>query len=141
MVVTLGQQTHLDLLSILPSGGKRIKAFGWDHRLQRQIKNLNASRPSEHPPVSGKCCFSHSAYWLPTRKTLLYTVANPACGLPRVETGKRTKYSRYKRGNGNGTESSKIAIIPRNKNKTKEDVDSCWLTACGCRGACITRND
>ena len=33
-------------------------------------KNLNAPRPSEHPPVRGKkcCCFSHSAYWLPTRK-------------------------------------------------------------------------
>ena len=25
--------------------------------------------------------FSHSAYWLPTRKKLLYTVANPARGL------------------------------------------------------------
>ena len=28
-----------------------------------------------------KCCFSHSAYWLPTRKKLLYTVAIPARGL------------------------------------------------------------
>ena len=27
------------------------------------------------------CCFSHSAHWLPTRKKLLYTVANPACSL------------------------------------------------------------
>ena len=27
------------------------------------------------------CCFSHSAHWLPTRKKLLYTVANPALGL------------------------------------------------------------
>ena len=36
------------------------------------------------------CCFSHSAYWLPTRKTLLYyTVANPARGLLNRE--KRTK--------------------------------------------------
>ena len=26
-------------------------------------------------------CFSHSAYWLPTRIKLLYTVANPARGL------------------------------------------------------------
>ena len=38
------------------------------------------------------CCFSHSAYWLPTRKKILYTVANPARGLlnreklPRKET-------------------------------------------------------
>ena len=43
-------------------------------------KNLNAPRPS---------CFSHSAYWLPTRKKLLYTVANPARGL--LNRGKRTK--------------------------------------------------
>ena len=28
-----------------------------------------------------QCCFSHSAHWLPTRKKLLYTVANPARGL------------------------------------------------------------
>ena len=34
------------------------------------------------------CCFSHSAYWLPTRKKLLYTVANPARGLLNRE--KRT---------------------------------------------------
>ena len=27
------------------------------------------------------CCFSHSAHWLPTRKKLFYTVANPARGL------------------------------------------------------------
>ena len=27
------------------------------------------------------CCFSHSRYWLPTRKKILYTVANPARGL------------------------------------------------------------
>ena len=27
------------------------------------------------------CCFSHSAHWLPTRKKLVYTVANPARGL------------------------------------------------------------
>ena len=37
-------------------------------------KNLNAPKPS-------CCCFSHSAYWLPTRKKLLYTVANLARGL------------------------------------------------------------
>ena len=33
--------------------------------------------------------FSHSAYWLPTRKKLLYTVANPSRGLLNRE--KRTK--------------------------------------------------
>ena len=26
-------------------------------------------------------------------------------------------------------------------NKNKEDTDSCKLTACGCRGACISKND
>ena len=35
------------------------------------------------------CCSSHSAYWLPTRKKLLYTVINPARGLLNRE--KRTK--------------------------------------------------
>ena len=60
-------------------------------------KNQNTPRPSEHPPVMGSRCidvdvilrnctklfvtFSHSAHWLPTRKKLLYTVANPARGL------------------------------------------------------------
>ena len=33
------------------------------------------------------CCFSHSAHWLPTRKKLLYTVANPARGL--LKRGKK----------------------------------------------------
>ena len=28
-----------------------------------------------------RCCFSHSAHWLPARKKLLYMVANPARGL------------------------------------------------------------
>ena len=53
-------------------------------------KNQNARRPSEHPPVREEkcCCFSHSAYCLPTRKKLLYTVANPARGLLNRE--KRT---------------------------------------------------
>ena len=47
-------------------------------------------RPSEHPPVRGKkCCFSRSAHWLPTRKKLLYTVANPARGL--LNRGKKKK--------------------------------------------------
>ena len=37
------------------------------------------------------CCFSHSAHWLPTRKTLLYTVANPARGLLNREKKKKKK--------------------------------------------------
>ena len=35
------------------------------------------------------CCFSHSAHWLPTRKRLLCTVANPARGL--LNRGKKEK--------------------------------------------------
>ena len=35
------------------------------------------------------CCFSHSAHWLPTRKKLLYTVANPARGLLNREKEKK----------------------------------------------------
>ena len=34
------------------------------------------------------CCFSHSAHWLPTRKKLLYTMANPARGLLNREKNK-----------------------------------------------------
>ena len=42
--------------------------------------------PKCRPAVSSSCCccwwwFSHSARWLPARKKLLYTVANPARGL------------------------------------------------------------
>ena len=37
------------------------------------------------------CCFSHSAHWLPTRKKLLYTVANPARGLLNSEKKKKKK--------------------------------------------------
>ena len=35
------------------------------------------------------CCFSHSAHWLPTRKKLLHTVANPARGLLNREIKKK----------------------------------------------------
>ena len=37
------------------------------------------------------CCFSHSAHWLPTRKKLLYTVANPARGLLNREKKRKRK--------------------------------------------------
>ena len=37
------------------------------------------------------CCFSHSAHWLPTRKKLLYTVANLARGLLNREKKKKKK--------------------------------------------------
>ena len=38
------------------------------------------------------CCFSHSAHWLPTRKKLLYTVANSARGLLNREKNKNKKF-------------------------------------------------
>ena len=41
------------------------------------------------PRVVVCCCFSHSAQWLPTRKKLLYTVANLALG--RLNRGKKEK--------------------------------------------------
>ena len=56
---------HLDLLSIPQSGGKNVKTCC--------------------------CCFSHSAHWLPTRKKLLCTVANPARGLLNKEKKKKKK--------------------------------------------------
>ena len=37
------------------------------------------------------CCFSRSAHWLPARKKLLYTVANPARGL--LNRGKKKRKS------------------------------------------------
>ena len=49
-------------------------------------KNQNAPRPS---------CFSHSAHWLPTRKILLYTVANPARGLLNREKKKKKSGSAF----------------------------------------------
>ena len=40
----------------------------------------------------GSCpCFLHAAYCLPTRKKLLYTVANPAHGLVNKEKKKKKK--------------------------------------------------
>ena len=83
----------------------------------------NAPRPSEHPSVRGEkmskrlgeikgckykapswhlnwfpdgcccCCFSYSAHWLPTRKRLLYTGANPARGLLNREKKRKNKQS------------------------------------------------
>ena len=44
---------------------------------------------SSHSGVVAVCCFSHSAHWLPTRKKLLYTVANPARGLLNKEKKKK----------------------------------------------------
>ena len=48
------------------------------------------SKGSGLPQYGHIRCFSHSAYWLPTRKNyFIYTMANPARGLLNRE--KRTK--------------------------------------------------
>ena len=41
------------------------------------------------------CCFSHSAHWLPTRKKVLYTVANPARGLLNREKKEKKVYGGF----------------------------------------------
>ena len=60
-------------------------------------KNLNASGPSEHLPVSGIFfCFSHSAYLLPTRKNyfIFYTVVVAIPLLVVLKRGKREQKNR-----------------------------------------------
>ena len=56
------------------------------------------------------CCFSHSAHWLPTRKKLLYTVANPARGLLNREKKKKKK-------SGSAPPPPPCALLVRRKNK------------------------
>ena len=51
------------------------------------------------------------------------------------------------RENGNDEKYSEKGIIYKKKqnkketNKNKKDADSCYVTACGCRGACISKNE
>ena len=59
------------------------------------------------------CCFSHSAHWLPTRKKLLYTVANPARGLLNREKKKKKK-------SGSAPPPLPRALLVRRKNKKLE---------------------
>ena len=60
------------------------------------------------------CCFSHSAHWLPTRKKLLYTVANPARGLLN-----REKKEKKKSGSALPPPSPR-ALLVRRKNKNNK---------------------
>ena len=60
------------------------------------------------------CCFSHSAHWLPTRKKLLYTVANPARGLLNREK-KKNVWQRP-------PAPARAARSEKNKNKNKKDT-------------------
>ena len=59
------------------------------------------------------CCFSHSAHWLPTRKKLLYTVANPARGLLNREKKKKKK-------SGSAPPPSPRAVRSEKKKKKKK---------------------
>ena len=57
----------------------------------KELSNNIAAREHSRAGCSCCCCFSHSAHWLPTRKKLLYTVANPARGLLNREKKKKKK--------------------------------------------------
>ena len=61
------------------------------------------------------CCFSHSAHWLPTRKKLLYTVANPARGLLN-----REKKKKKKSGSATPPPPPPRALLVRRKNKNNK---------------------
>ena len=57
------------------------------------------------------CCFSHSAHWLPTRKKILYTVANPARGLLNRKKKKKSLVA--------PAPLPRALLVRRNKNKIK----------------------
>ena len=40
----------------------------------------------------------------------------------------------------NGTKNTRKSVISK-ETKTKKDAEGCSVTLCGCRGACISRND
>ena len=67
-----------------------VNKLGFGQGLNRG-KEDHRRRYLQHNPDSCCCCFSHSAHWLPTRKKLLYTVANPARGLLNRENMKKEK--------------------------------------------------
>ena len=64
------------------------------------------------------CCFSHSAHWLPTRKRLIYTVANPARGLLNRKKKKKKSGSRPS-STPPTPPSPRAARSEKNKNKIK----------------------
>ena len=70
----------------------------------------------EFSPVSAGCCccccFSHSVHWLPTRKKLLYTVANPARGLLNREKKKKKK-------SGSALPPPRALLVRRKKRRKK----------------------
>ena len=66
------------------------------------------------------CCFSHSAHWLPTRKKLLYTVANSARGLLNREKKEEKKSLAVP-----PPPPPRAARLEKNKNKKSRDASTC----------------
>ena len=65
------------------------------------------------------CCVSHSAYWLPTRKKILYKVASPARGLLNREKRTTTKMS------GSAPPSPHCCSFGEKINKRIRDASTC----------------
>ena len=93
-----------DGLSTVNVNGTQLrdpKTWDWPDGLW-QYKQMDAAAEIGRNPLRSStifslscccccCCFSHSAHWLPTRKKLLYTVANPARGLLNREKKEKEK--------------------------------------------------
>ena len=72
---------------------KRTREPGRDVKILRD-RMLRIKGSAEHSRCCCCCCFSHSTHWLPARKKLLYTVANPARGLLNKEKKKKKVWQR-----------------------------------------------
>ena len=81
------------------------------------------------------CCFSHSAHWLPTRKKLLYAVANPARGLLNRE--KRRK--KEKSGSAPPPPSPSPARAARSEKKKKKKKSRGASTCLGATHVGVTQ--
>ena len=84
-ISTLGlvnKGSHLSHLSNL-----RVKQHGWETLLTGGCSEGLGAFRFLFCRCCCCCCFSHSAHWLPARKKLLYTVADPARGLKKKKSG------------------------------------------------------
>ena len=75
--------------------GRDGKEKEWTDCVQSDIRAFAITGDWKATALKGYCCccFSHSGFWLPTPKKLLYTVANPARGLLNREKKKSKKKS------------------------------------------------
>ena len=97
-----------------------IHGLSYGPALTRNTKERTSVCQSDQvglrPP---RCCFSNSGYWLPTRKKILGTVANPACSLLNREKKK-------KRRSLTAPPSPPATLLIRRKNKIKpRDASTC----------------